>query len=121
MNTKSRTTAAILAIIVGDFGIHKFYLGKVGQGIIYLLLFWTWIPGIIGFIEGIVYLTMSDQAFQEKYGNGYSQQQYQQPYQQPYQQQPQYNPQGQNKFCPSCGTRVDTSTKFCPHCGNQIM
>ena len=62
-----RTTAAIFAILLGAFGIHKFYLGKPGQGILYLLFFWTFIPGVVGFIEGIVYLTMSDDEFMAKY------------------------------------------------------
>jgi TM2 domain-containing membrane protein YozV len=44
----------VLAIVIGDFGIHKFYAGKIGLGIVYLLFFWTGIPAIIGLIEGIV-------------------------------------------------------------------
>lgn len=67
-NGKSKLAAGLLALFVGGFGIHKFYLGRVGQGILYLLLFWTFIPALIGFIEGVIYLTMSDNAFVEKYG-----------------------------------------------------
>jgi TM2 domain-containing membrane protein YozV len=33
----------------------------------YLLFCWTMIPGIIAFIEGILYLTMSDEAFEDRY------------------------------------------------------
>ena len=65
---RNRVAAAIFAILLGGFGIHKFYLGRVGQGIIYLIFCWTFIPAIIGFIEGIIYLTMSDKSFIEKYG-----------------------------------------------------
>ena len=64
---KSKIAAGVLAILLGDFGIHKFYLGKPGQGILYLLLFWTYIPAILGFFEGIIYLCTSDKAFQLKY------------------------------------------------------
>lgn len=64
----NKVTAGILAIFLGSFGVHKFYLGKIGLGVIYLLFCWTFIPSVIGLIEGIVYLTMSDQAFFQKYG-----------------------------------------------------
>lgn len=64
---KSRITAALLAIIIGDFGIHHFYLRHIGLGFLYLIFFWTWIPAIIGFIEGIIYLCMSDEEFDYKY------------------------------------------------------
>ncbi len=64
---KNRTAAALFALLLGGLGIHKFYLGQVGMGVIYLLLSWTFIPAIIGFIEGIVLLTMSDAAFAQKY------------------------------------------------------
>jgi TM2 domain-containing membrane protein YozV/predicted RNA-binding Zn-ribbon protein involved in translation (DUF1610 family) len=61
-----RTSAAIMAIFLGAFGIHKFYTGKIFAGFIYLLFFWTFIPGIIGFCEGIYYLTLSDEEFDRK-------------------------------------------------------
>jgi TM2 domain-containing membrane protein YozV len=65
---KSRVVAGILGILLGNFGAHKFYLGKIGMGILYLVFFWTGIPGIIGLIEGILYLVKSDEEFQAKYG-----------------------------------------------------
>jgi len=64
---RSKIAAGILALFLGWIGVHKFYLGKTGQGILYLLFCWTFIPGLIAFIEGIVYLTMSDEDFAEKY------------------------------------------------------
>ncbi|MER1999445.1 MAG: hypothetical protein ABS882_06690, partial [Lysinibacillus sp.] len=36
------------------------------KGILYLLFCWTYIPAIIGFIEGIIYLTQSEHNFQVK-------------------------------------------------------
>jgi len=65
---KSRLAAALLALFLGGFGIHKFYLGRVGWGIVYLLFCWTFIPAIVGFIEGILLLVMSDSDFTQKYG-----------------------------------------------------
>jgi pSer/pThr/pTyr-binding forkhead associated (FHA) protein len=65
---KSRTTAALLALFLGSFGAHKFYLGNIPLGVLYLIFCWAYIPGIVGFIEGIYYLTLSDERFAEKYG-----------------------------------------------------
>jgi TM2 domain-containing membrane protein YozV len=65
---KSKIVAGLFAILLGGIGIHKFYLGKIGQGIVYILFCWTFIPALIGFVEGIIYLTMSDEAFAAKFG-----------------------------------------------------
>ena len=64
---KSKMVAALLAIFFGSFGLHKFYLGQVVWGLVYLFLFWSSISMILGFIEGIMYLTMSDKSFEAKY------------------------------------------------------
>lgn len=64
---KSKLTTALLAIFLGSFGLHKFYLGQVTWGLLYLFLFWSSISTILGFIEGIYYLTMSDKDFEAKY------------------------------------------------------
>ena len=66
-NKNYRMEAALLALLTGAVGGHKFYLGKIGQGIFYLLFCWTFIPAIIGIIEGIGYLCMSDESFNKKY------------------------------------------------------
>ncbi|WP_371376782.1 TM2 domain-containing protein [Thalassotalea aquiviva] len=63
---KSKFTAAILAFCLGGIGIHKFYLGSWGWGLIHLFFFWTWIPAIVSFIEFIRYLTLTDDEFSEK-------------------------------------------------------
>lgn len=65
---KSRLAAALFALLLGGLGVHKFYLGRVGWGIVYLLFFWTFIPAVLGLIEGIIYITMSEEAFAQKYG-----------------------------------------------------
>lgn len=64
---KNKLVAALLAIFLGGIGIHKFYLGKPIQGILYLLFCWTWIPGIIAFVEGIIYLCISEESFNITY------------------------------------------------------
>lgn len=64
---RCKVCAGLLAIFVGNFGIHKFYLGKFWQGLLYVLFCWTLIPGIVGFVEGIYYLLMSDDKFNYLY------------------------------------------------------
>jgi len=65
---KNKVVAGLLAIFLGGIGVHKFYLGKPFQGILYLLFCWTGIPALIAFIEGIIYLASSDESFAVKYG-----------------------------------------------------
>ena len=64
---KNKIVAALLAILLGGLGIHKFYLGQSGKGILYLVFCWTYIPGILAFIEGIMILCSNDENFQIKY------------------------------------------------------
>lgn len=65
--SKNRIVAAFAALFLGGFGIHKFYLGKTLQGLLYLLFSWTAIPFFISFIEGILYLISTDEEFYKKY------------------------------------------------------
>jgi TM2 domain-containing membrane protein YozV len=76
--------AGILAILFGSLGVHKFILGYNKEGIILLAVtllgyattcivvgaFFFWIPGLIGLIEGIIYLTKSDEEFYNTYQVG---------------------------------------------------
>lgn len=48
---KNPTTAVLLALFLGGLGAHKFYLGKIGLGVLYFLFSWTTIPAIVAFIE----------------------------------------------------------------------
>lgn len=64
---KNKTVAAVLAIFVGGLGVHKFYLGRTFQGIVYLLFCWTCIPAIVALIEGILFLMSSESEFNQKY------------------------------------------------------
>ena len=61
----------MLGILLGALGIHKFYLGNVGAGIIHLVLtllvITAPISSIVGLIEGILYLTKSDEEFHNTY------------------------------------------------------
>ncbi|WP_339868703.1 TM2 domain-containing protein [Pseudohongiella nitratireducens] len=64
---KSKVFASLLAIFLGGFGFHRFYLGQ-WWGLFYLLFCWTGLPFIVGFIEGIVFLCVNGSTWDAKYG-----------------------------------------------------
>jgi TM2 domain-containing membrane protein YozV len=65
---RTKVAAGLFGILLGGLGIHKFYLGQTGLGIVYLVFCWTFIPSLIGLVEGIVYLSMTDEDFAKRYG-----------------------------------------------------
>jgi TM2 domain-containing membrane protein YozV len=71
-----KIAAGICGILLGALGIHKFILGYTMPGIIMLLVtvltlgFGGFVIGIIGLIEGIIYLTKSDEEFVRIYVEG---------------------------------------------------
>ncbi|MFK7948470.1 MAG: NINE protein [Saprospiraceae bacterium] len=64
---KSKVATGVLAFFVGVFGVHRFYLGEVGKGILYAIFFWFPLTWLIAFIDGIIFLTMDDDDFNYKY------------------------------------------------------
>lgn len=64
---KSRSIAVLLSMLGGILGLHKFYMNRPGLGVLYLCFSWTFIPALLGFIEGFIYLTQTDQEFSQKY------------------------------------------------------
>ena len=71
--TNLRIAAGTCALLLGSLGVHKFVLGYTTPGIIMLVVtlatcgLGSFVTGIIGIIEGIIYLTKSDEEFQEMY------------------------------------------------------
>lgn len=68
-----KLAAGLLAIILGPLGIHKFLLGYTREGIIWLflsLITFGALTGFLGLIEGIIYLTKSDEEFYSTYQLG---------------------------------------------------
>ncbi len=69
LGADKKVLAGILGIVVGGFGVHKFVLGYTTEGIIQLVI--TFLTcgagGIIGIVEGIIYLTKSDEEFVRTY------------------------------------------------------
>ncbi len=67
IHSRSNILAGVLAILFGWLGVHKFYLGKNFQGIMYILFSATGIPWIVSIVEGIIYLRATPEEFYYKY------------------------------------------------------
>jgi len=64
---RDRLVAGILGLVgLGGFGAHHFFM-KNPRGIKHLLFFWTLIPFIIGFVEGLIYLFEPLENFTQRY------------------------------------------------------
>ncbi|APB32755.1 hypothetical protein GlitD10_0444 [Gloeomargarita lithophora Alchichica-D10] len=72
-DASKKVAAGICGILLGALGVHKFILGYTSEGVIMLLVslltcgILSPIMGIIGLIEGIMYLTKSDEEFINTY------------------------------------------------------
>lgn len=80
---EKKIAAGICGIVLGGLGIHKFILGYTQEGVILLSVYLVsliiaivtcgigtplvLIPSVIGIIEGIMYLTKSDEEFVQTY------------------------------------------------------
>lgn len=60
---KNHIIAALLAIFLGGIGAHKFYMGKITHGVIYLICCWTWIPALLGVLSGLKWLVKGKDCF----------------------------------------------------------
>lgn len=109
MVQKDELLGALLALFLGTFGIHRFYLGENVAGILYVLFCWTGIPTLLGFIECFfmpgrvrdynatqaTYIASNILATPGVYTAVASR-------------------------CAVCGMPIEPSAAFCTHCGNPI-
>ena len=70
---KEKNVAGILALFLGGFGVHRFYLGQTGLGVFYLIFCWLPLIWILGLIDAIVFFSMDKEAFDLKYNRNYYQ------------------------------------------------
>ncbi|MGZ0015601.1 NINE protein [Yeosuana sp. AK3] len=78
--SNKKILAGVLAIFLGVFGVHKFVLGYTKEGVIILVITLIlgiltcgiagWVMCVLGLIEGIIYLTKSDEEFYNTYQVG---------------------------------------------------
>jgi TM2 domain-containing membrane protein YozV len=108
--SRTEVVGVMLALFLGSFGLHHFYLRRNGMGIIYLLLSWTGIPAILGFIEAFFMpgRVRAYNAMQASYIAG-----------QVMAGSPQfYSATTQPTVpCQACGGSIEPGAAFCPHCG----
>lgn len=64
---KDKNVAAILALFLGGIGVHKFYLGRTGAGILYLLFSLTMIPALLAVIDFFVLALMDTDEFNRRF------------------------------------------------------
>ena len=64
---KNRGIAIVLALFLGGLGIHRFYIGQIGWGFVFLIFSWTIIPMIFGFIDALRYALMGEVIFHRRY------------------------------------------------------
>lgn len=108
---KDEVVGVLLALFLGCFGIHHFYLRRNGLGVLYLLFFWTGITAILGFIECFLMpgRVRDYNAAQASSIAGYI-------LNTPA---PGSGAAGAGR-CPSCGMPTEPDAVFCPHCGVAI-
>jgi TM2 domain-containing membrane protein YozV len=69
---KDKNIAAIMAFFFGWMGAHKFYLGQIGSGVVYLAFSWTAIPLFVSFIEFIILALMDKDEFHRRYNGSHT-------------------------------------------------
>lgn len=66
---KDKNLAGILGLFFGGLGVHRFYLGQIGLGILYLFFFY--ISWFIGIIDALVFLSMDQEEFDRKFNKDF--------------------------------------------------
>jgi TM2 domain-containing membrane protein YozV len=64
---KDKNVAAILALFLGGLGVHKFYLGRIGTGVLYLVFCLTFVPWLLGLIDFFVLALMDSDEFHRRF------------------------------------------------------
>ncbi len=64
---KKRGLAMALALLLGGFGAHWFYLGRIKKGVVYFLFSWTFIPELLAIISLIKWAMMHPQEWRRRF------------------------------------------------------
>lgn len=96
ISPKSKTTALVLCAFFGVFGVHRFYVGKIGTGVIWLLTAGAF---CVGWVVDLIALAGDN--FTDSAGRRLS------------------NTENPANLCDSCGTYVGANATVCPQCGTR--
>lgn len=66
---KTKGLALVLCFFLGGLGVHKFYLGRTGAGVMYLLFCWTLIPALLAWIDFFILAFMPKYKFDWEYNH----------------------------------------------------
>jgi len=104
---RDEVVGVLLALFLGTFGLHHFYLRRNGLGVLYLLFSWTGIPAILGFVEAFLmpgrvrtYNAMQATHISSQIRLSGA-----------------FPLQTATILCPSCGSSLAVGAGFCPRCG----
>lgn len=108
---KDATVAILLALFLGGFGAHHFYLGRTGLGVLYLVFFWTLIPAFVALIECFL-LSSRVQRYNDQLAAEIASK-----IQMLYTGGQVHGPMSAAQYCTSCGKPVSGDSRFCDSCG----
>jgi TM2 domain-containing membrane protein YozV len=109
---KDATVAILLALFLGGFGAHHFYLGNNGAGVLYLLFFWTLIPSFVALIECFL---LSGRVRRH---NDHLAAEVARKVQLLYASAP--SPGALGQYCTKCGKAMALQSRFCDFCGTAV-
>ncbi len=114
---KDEVVGVLLAVFLGCFGIHQFYLHRNGLGTLYLIFSWTGIPAILGLIDCFFMPRRVAEYNAAQASYIASRILNESPFQPP---PPQQTASNLFYCCRACGQSIDNTAAYCPHCGTSI-
>ena len=103
---KDEVAGVLLALFLGSFGLHHFYLRRTGLGTLYLVFFWTGIPGLLGLLE-CFFMPSRVQRYNLEQAVALAASLRALP--------------RAARRCPACGAETPAGVRFCARCGAGIV
>lgn len=108
---KDEVVGVLFALFLGTFGVHHFYLRRVGLGVLYCCFFWTGIPTLVAMIEAF-FMPGRVREYNAQLAAYIV---------------AQANMAGEvpavvvySRACPACGSTINADANFCSICGSKV-